>query len=29
VDKKLLPGTHNGVVPGAVVESIRFFNQFA
>ena len=29
VDKKLLPGTHNGVVPGAVAESIRFFNQFA
>ncbi|WP_296064858.1 alpha/beta fold hydrolase [uncultured Agrobacterium sp.] len=29
VDKKLLPGTHNGVVPGAVEESIRFFNQFA
>ena len=28
-DKKLLPGTHNGVVPGAVAESIRFFNQFA
>ncbi|MGE8584507.1 alpha/beta hydrolase family protein [Agrobacterium tumefaciens] len=29
VDKKLLPGTHNGVVPGAVTESIRFFNEFA
>ncbi|UXS00494.1 alpha/beta hydrolase family protein [Agrobacterium tumefaciens] len=29
VDKKLLPGTHNGVVPGAVEESIRFFNQFS
>ncbi|MFK3778141.1 alpha/beta hydrolase family protein [Agrobacterium sp. NPDC089420] len=29
VDKKLLPGTHNGVVPGAVAESVRFFNQFA
>lgn len=29
IDKKLLPGTHNGVVPGAVVESIRFFDQFA
>ena len=27
VDKKLLPGTHIGVVPGAVVESIRFFNH--
>ncbi|KXG88005.1 alpha/beta hydrolase family protein [Agrobacterium bohemicum] len=29
IDHKLLPGNHNGVVPGAVVESIRFFNQFA
>ncbi|GGF98830.1 aminopeptidase [Rhizobium wenxiniae] len=29
IEKKLLPGTHNGVVPGAVVESIHFFNQFA
>jgi dipeptidyl aminopeptidase/acylaminoacyl peptidase len=29
IDRKLLPGSHNGVVPGAVVESIRFFNQFA
>ncbi|MDS7596433.1 alpha/beta fold hydrolase [Agrobacterium tumefaciens] len=29
IDKKLLPGTHNGVVPGAVDESIRFFNQFS
>ncbi len=29
VDKKLLPGTHNGVVPHAVEESIRFFNSFA
>ncbi len=28
VDKTLLPGTHNGVVPGAVAESIRFFNSF-
>lgn len=28
VDKALLPGTHNGVVPGAVAESIRFFNSF-
>lgn len=28
VDKKLLPGNHNGVVPGAVEESIRFFNGF-
>ncbi|WP_421361818.1 alpha/beta hydrolase family protein [Agrobacterium rosae] len=29
IDNMLLPGSHNGVVPGAVVESIRFFNQFA
>ncbi len=29
IDKKILPGTHNGVVPGAVAESIHFFNQFA
>ncbi|SCX18440.1 alpha/beta hydrolase family protein [Agrobacterium rosae] len=29
IDNMLLPGNHNGVVPGAVVESIRFFNQFA
>ncbi len=29
IDKKMLPGTHNGVVPGAVLHSIRFFNQFA
>lgn len=29
IDNMLLNGTHNGVVPGAVVESIRFFNQFA
>lgn len=29
IDKQLLPGTHNGVVPGAVAESIRFFNQFS
>lgn len=28
IDKKILPGNHNGVVPGAVVESIRFFSQF-
>ena len=28
VDKKLLPGTHNGVVPHAVEESIRLFNAF-
>jgi len=28
IDKMLLPGNHNGVVPGAVGESIRFFNQF-
>ncbi len=25
---ELLPGTHNGVVPGAVGESIKFFNEF-
>lgn len=25
IDHSLLPGTHNGVVPGAVAESIRFF----
>ena len=29
IDAKMLPGTHNGVVPGAVAESIRFFNQIA
>ena len=29
IDNMLLPGNHNGVVPGAVIESIRFFNQFA
>ncbi len=28
IEAKLLPGSHNGVVPGAVGESIRFFNQF-
>lgn len=28
VDHSLLPGTHNGVVPGAVVESIRFFKEY-
>lgn len=28
ISHRLLPGTHNGVVPGAVVESIRFFNEF-
>lgn len=28
IDKLILPGNHNGVVPGAVIESIRFFNQF-
>ena len=27
IEAKTLPGTHNGVVPGAVIESIRFFNQ--
>lgn len=29
IDNMLLPGNHNGVVPGAIMESIRFFNQFA
>jgi dipeptidyl aminopeptidase/acylaminoacyl peptidase len=29
IGKELLPGTHTGVVPGAVMESIRFFNRFA
>lgn len=29
IDNLLLPGTHNGVVPGAVMESIRFFDQFS
>jgi dipeptidyl aminopeptidase/acylaminoacyl peptidase len=29
IDKDFLPGTHNGVVPGAVAESIRFFNRVA
>lgn len=29
IDRMLLPGNHNGVVPGAIAESIRFFNQFA
>ncbi|MCW8280489.1 MULTISPECIES: alpha/beta hydrolase family protein [Agrobacterium] len=28
IDKKLLPGSHNGVVPHAVEESIRLFNAF-
>jgi dipeptidyl aminopeptidase/acylaminoacyl peptidase len=28
IAKAILPGTHNGVVPGAVMESIRFFNRF-
>jgi dipeptidyl aminopeptidase/acylaminoacyl peptidase len=28
IDKKVMPGTHSGVVLGAVAESIRFFNQF-
>lgn len=27
IDHRLLPGTHNGVVPGAVEESIRFFRS--
>ncbi len=29
IDKMLLPGNHTGVIPGAITESIRFFNQFA
>jgi len=29
IEAKTLPGNHNGVVPGAVHESIRFFNQVA
>jgi dipeptidyl aminopeptidase/acylaminoacyl peptidase len=29
IDAKLLPGNHNGVVPAAVLESIRFFNEVA
>lgn len=28
IDHRLLPGTHNGVVPHAVDESIRYFNNF-
>lgn len=28
IDHRLLPGTHNGVVPGAVAESIKFFKQY-
>lgn len=28
IDHQLLPGTHNGVVPHAVDESIKFFNAF-
>lgn len=28
IDHRLLPGTHNGVVPGAVSESIKFFKQY-
>ncbi|MGL4094524.1 alpha/beta hydrolase family protein [Agrobacterium cavarae] len=28
ISHRLLPGTHNGVVPHAVDESIRFFNNF-
>ncbi len=27
INHRVLPGTHNGVVPGAVEESIRFFNS--
>jgi dipeptidyl aminopeptidase/acylaminoacyl peptidase len=29
IGKELLPGTHTGVVPDAILESIRFFNRFA
>jgi len=29
IEARTLPGTHNGVVPGAVTESIRFFRQVA
>jgi dipeptidyl aminopeptidase/acylaminoacyl peptidase len=29
IEARTLPGSHNGVVPGAVHESIRFFNQIA
>jgi dipeptidyl aminopeptidase/acylaminoacyl peptidase len=29
IEAKMLPGTHNGVVPGAVRESIRFFQEVA
>ncbi|WP_440409707.1 alpha/beta hydrolase family protein [Neorhizobium petrolearium] len=29
IEARTLPGTHNGVVPGAVAESIRFFNRIA
>lgn len=28
IDHRLLPGTHNGVVPAAVEESIRFFRHY-
>lgn len=28
IDHRLLPGTHNGVVPGAIAESIKFFKQY-
>ncbi|MFD1745406.1 alpha/beta hydrolase family protein [Rhizobium helianthi] len=28
INHRLLPGTHNGVVPGAIAESIRFFKQY-
>lgn len=29
IGNMVLPGNHNGVVPGAVMESIRFFQQFS
>lgn len=28
IDHRLLPGSHNGMVPGAVAESIRFFRSY-
>lgn len=28
IDHRVLPGNHNGVVPGAVAESIRFFKEY-
>jgi dipeptidyl aminopeptidase/acylaminoacyl peptidase len=29
IDQKQIPGDHNGAVPGAIAESIRFFNRVA